>query len=264
MLGMPTDIGTEALPSPRVHFCEVVRTRKITPRVQRVTVGGCGLAGFPVAGADAFAYLLLPPAGRDEMSIGLDFDWGQVRSMPREERPRGAYYSIRHHRADALEIDLDVVCHDDGIAAGWAMAATPGDKAALWGPRVLFRPPEHTAWALLVADDTGVPAMLSILEHLPIDHRVLAVAEVTDPAEIRDVQSEPCADLRWVCRSRDEGAADVLRSLRLPPGRGYAWGGGEQAWIQQLDQVVADVHGLAAEQRSLTSYWRQNQPTGLR
>lgn len=261
---MPNTGGVDSLPSPRVHLCEVVRTRQVTPRVQRVTVGGCGLAGFPVAGADAFAYLLLPPAGRDEMTIGLDFDWGQVRTMPRAERPRGAYYSVRHHRPDALEIDLDVVRHDDGVAAGWAVSAAPGDKAALWGPRVLFRPPEDTAWTLLVADDTGVPAMLSILDHLAADHRVLAVAEVADPAEVRAVQPGPCVDLRWVCRDRGARALDVVRSLRLPAGPGYAWGGGEHAWIQELDDVVADTHGLDAERRSFTSYWRHDRPTGLR
>jgi NADPH-dependent ferric siderophore reductase len=264
MFSMPNTDGVEPLPAPRVHLCEVVRTRQLTPRVQQVTVGGCGLAGFPVADADAFAYLLLPPAGRDEMSIGLDFEWSHVRSMPREERPRGAYYSVRHHRPDALEIDLEIVCHDDGVAAGWAAAATPGDKAALWGPRVLFDPPEDTTWTLLLADDTGVPAMLSILERLPVDQRVAAVAEVADPGEVRHVEPGPCVDLRWVCRSRDERAVDVVRSLRLPASAGYAWGGGEHGWIQELDELVADVHGVDAERRSLTSYWRRNQPTGLR
>lgn len=264
MFGMPNSQRVGSLSSPRVHLCEVVRTRPVTPRVQRITVGGCGLAGFPVAGADAFAYLLLPPAGRDELSIGLDFDWGQVRAMPRAERPRGAYYSVRHHRPDALEIDLEVVRHDDGIAAGWAAAAAPGDKAALWGPRVLFDPPADTAWTVLIADDTGVPAMLSILEHPPAGRRAVAVAEVADAAEIREVEPGPCVDLRWVCRSRGERAVDVVGCLRLPPGPGYAWGGGEHAWMQEIDEVLAGVHGLASERRSLTSYWRRDRPTGLR
>ena len=257
-------MGAEALPLPRVHLCEVIRTRTLTPRVQRVTVGGCGLAGFPVAGADAFAYLLLPPAGRDQLTIGLDFDWGQVRSMPREERPRGAYYSIRHHRPELLEIDLDVVRHRDGVASGWAQAAAPGDKAALWGPRVLFRPPADHAWTLLVADDTAVPAMLSILDHLPAHHRVVAVAEVADPDEVRDVEPGPCVDLRWRCRNRGEHASDAVRTLRLPPGPGYAWGGGEHGWVQEVDELIASGHGLPPERRSLTSYWRRDQPTGLR
>ena len=252
------------LPPPRVHLCEVVRTRRVTPMVQRVTVGGCGLAGFPVAGGDAFAYLLLPPAGRSDMSIGLDFDWGQVRSMPKADRPRGAYYSVRHHRPDALEIDLDIVCHDNGIASGWAAGASPGDKAALWGPRVLFRLPDDAEWTLLLADDTGVPAMLSILEHLPADHPVTAVAEVATPAEVRVIERSSSIDLRWACRDRGERATNLLRNLRLPPGPGYTWGGGEHAWIQQLDTTIGEVHGIDADRRSLTSYWRRDQPTGLR
>lgn len=254
----------DALPPPRAHLCEVVRTRRVTPRVQRVTVGGCGLARFPVAGRDAFAYLLLPPAGRDDMSIGVDFDWGQVRSMPEEQRPRGAYYSVRHHRPEVLEIDLDIVCHDGGIASGWAAAAAPGDKAALWGPRVLFAPPADAGWTLLVADDTGVPAMLSILDHLPAGHPVLAIAEVADAAEVREVEPGPWVDLRWTCRDAGRRAIDVVREARLPPGAGYAWGGGEHAWIQELEDIVRDVHGLDGQRRSFTSYWRRDRPTGLR
>lgn len=254
---------TPDLPPPRTHFCEVVRTRAVTPLVQRVTLGGCGLAGFPVAGGDAFAYLLLPPPGRTDMTIGPDFDWSQVRSMPRADRPRGAYYSVRHHRPEVLEIDLDIVRHDDGTASGWAADAAPGDKAALWGPRVRYAPPDDAAWTVLVADDTGVPAMLSILEHLPPDHRTVAVAEVADAAEVRAVEVGPCVDLRWACRAGGAKAVDALRALRLPRGPGYAWGGGEHAWIQEVQDVLGEVHGVDDRRRSLTSYWRRDRPTGL-
>ncbi len=254
----------DALPPPRVHLCEVVRTGQVTPSVRRVTLGGCGLARFPVAGGDAFAYLLLPPAGRSDLTIGLGFDWGQVRSMPKDERPRGAYYSVREHRPELLEIDLEIVDHDGGIASGWASTAAPGDKAALWGPRVLFAPPADAAWTLLVADDTGVPAMLAILEHLPADHPVIAVAEVAAAAEVRAVPTRSSVDLRWTCRDAGERAIDVVRGLRPPAGPGYAWGGGEHAWIGALEELVGEVHGIDAEHRSLTSYWRRDRPTGLR
>jgi len=255
--------GADALPPPRVHLCEVVRTRQVTPLVQRVTVGGPGLADFPVAGGDAFAYLLLPPAGRDVMSIGLDFDWGDVRTMPKEDRPRGAYYSVRHHRPDVQEIDLDIVQHDHGTASGWAATAVPGDEAALWGPRVLFALPDDAAWTLLVADDTGVPAMLSVLEHLPADHPVVAVAEVADADEVRHLEPGPCVVLHWARRDVGGCAIDVVRDLQLPPAPGYAWGGGEHALIRELEEIIGDVHGIDAAHRSLTAYWRRDRPTGL-
>ena len=77
MFGMPNTRDADAFP--RVHLCEVVRTRQVTPMVQRVTLGGCGLAGFPAVGADAFAYLLLPPAGRSALP---DRVAGLVRRLP--------------------------------------------------------------------------------------------------------------------------------------------------------------------------------------
>lgn len=252
------------LPPPRTHLCEVVRTRQITPLVQRVTVGGCGLAGFPAVGGDAFAYLLLPPHGRSDMTIGVDFDWSQVRSMPKQDRPRGAYYTVRHHRPDLLEIDLDIVRHDGGVASAWAATAGPGDKAALWGPRVLFAPPHDATSTLLVADDTGVPAMLSILEQLPVDHPVVAIVEVTDAAEVRDIELRLSVDLRWVCRDVSERAADLVRHLPVRSGPRYAWGAGERDWVQEIEAIVTDVHGIEPARRSFTSYWRRHQSTGLR
>lgn len=252
------------LPPPRTRVCEVLRTRPVTRRVQRVTLAGPGLADFPAAGLDAFAYLLLPPAGRADLTIGADFDWSQVRSMPEDERPRGAYYSVRHHRPEVGEVDLDIVVHADGVASGWAATAAPGDPVALWGPRVLFDPPGDAAWVLLAVDDTGVPAMCSILEHLPAGLHVVAVAEVADAEEVRAVDPAPCVDLRWALRDRGERAIDVVGGLRLPPVPGYVWGGGEHAWIQAVEDLVGTVHGIDAGRRSLTSYWRRDRPTGLR
>lgn len=250
------------LPAPRTHLCQVVRTRRITPLVQRVTVGGPGLARFPVAGRDAFAYLLLPPAGRSAMSIGIDFEWSQVRAMPEQDRPRGAYYSVRHHRPEALEVDLDIVLHDGGAASAWAATAAPGDPAALWGPRVLFAPPDGVDWVLLAADDTGVPAMLSILDGLPADLTVFAVAEVAGAGEVRPGEVGTGVEVRWVCRDGGGRAAEVIAALPRPAGDGYAWAGGEHDWIAGLGEVVGDVHGIDAGRRCLTSYWRRDRPTG--
>lgn len=250
---------------PHTYLTRVVRTCMLTPRVRRITLGGAGLGRFPAVGADSFAYLLLPPAGRRELTVGPGFEWADVRAMPRAARPRGAYYSVRHHRPDDHELDLDIVIHDGGVASGWASDAGPGDAAALWGPRVLFRPPDDTDWLLLLADDTGVPAMLSILEHLASPVPVVAIAEVAAADEVRAVAVAPTVDLRWLCRD-DLGptTCQVLRTLSRPDGTGYAWGGGEHAWIQELDRLLAVEHDLGEEQRSLTSYWRRGSRTGLR
>ena len=45
--------------------------------------------------------------------------------------------------------------------------ARPGDPVALWGPRTAYAPPAGTDWYLLVADETGLPAVAAILESLP-------------------------------------------------------------------------------------------------
>lgn len=265
MLGMLNTQGSTVVAAPQTYLTRVVRTCMITPRVRRITLGGAGLGRFPTVGADEFVSLLLPPAGRSDLTVGPGFEWADVRAMPRSERPRGAYYSVRHHRPADHELDLDIVIHDGGAASTWAADAGPGDPAALWGPRVLFRPPDDTAWLLLLADDTGVPAMLSILEHLVSPVPVVAIAEVATAGEVRAVELPPTVDLRWLCRD-DLGptTCQVVRTLRRPDGPGYAWGGGEHTWTRELDRLLALQHDMGDEQRSLTSYWRRGSRTGLR
>ena len=120
--------------------------------------------------------------------------------MPVDQQPLGAYYTVRQFRAEAGEIDIDVVLHgDDGPAGAWAARAAPGDVVALWGPRTAWEPPLRTATYLLVADDTALPAVGAILEHLPGDTVVHVVIEVADdderqPLAERDgVQSPGCS-----------------------------------------------------------------------
>ncbi|MCB0977781.1 MAG: siderophore-interacting protein, partial [Acidimicrobiales bacterium] len=90
---------TEDIDSIPTHLTTVVEARAITPGVRRLTLAG-GLERYRSAGPDSFVYVLLPPPGRRELTIGTDFTWTACFAMPEEERPVGAYYTVRHHRPD--------------------------------------------------------------------------------------------------------------------------------------------------------------------
>lgn len=247
----------------RTHVTQVVGTAQVTPHVRRITFGGGDLTTFEPLGPDQFLYLLLPPPGRAELTIDAGFTWESFWTMPDEDKPVGAYYTVRHHRPEAAEIDIDAVLHDDaGPASAWAATARPGDPAALWGPREAFAPPDGTDWYLLVADETGLPATAVILETLPPGAVVRAFVEVPDASEEQPLATDRGdVAVTWLHRGdRPAGTTtqlvDAVRSLERPGGRPYAWGGGESRAVTAVRRYLRHEVGLERAQVSMTGYWR--------
>lgn len=243
------------------HVTEVRRVSDLTAGVRRLTVAG-GLERYRSAGPDSFVHVLLPPPGRTELTIGSDFSWTACFAMADDERPVGAYYTVRHHRPDDDEIDLDVVLHDDaGPASGWAAVAAPGDPVALWGPRTTYRPAEGTDDLLLLADDTGLPALCAIAESLTADQRARAIVEVADEGEEQAIDSAAAVEVTWLHRNgtppgRFRGLVDAVHGLAPTSPEAYVWGGGESRLMTEIRKHVRRTWGLPREQVSLTPYWR--------
>jgi NADPH-dependent ferric siderophore reductase len=257
----------------RTHLAVVDRAVQLTPRVRRITFAGEDLADYEPLAPDDFLYLLLPPPGRTELTVGRDFDWVSFYLMPEEERPVGSHYTVRHRRPEKGEIDVDFVLHHDpGPASEWAERARPGDPVALWGPRTCYRPPADVDWYLLVADETGLPATAAILEELAgrFDGPVRVVVEVADAAEELPLgtmpgQAEgpglPDLEVTWLHRDGAHAGTttalyDTVVGMDLPPGEPYIWGGGESRSMTQIRKHVRHTLGHPRERVSLTGYWR--------
>jgi NADPH-dependent ferric siderophore reductase len=251
----------------RTNLAEVARVRELTPKVRRITFAGEDLERYEWLAPDQFLYLLLPPPGRTELTIGRDFDWVSFYVMPEDERPVGSHYTVRYHRPEQGEIDIDVVLHTDpGPASGWAERAQPGDPVALWGPRTCYKPPDPVDWYLLLADETGLPATAAVVDHLArqaFAGPVMVIAEVADATEHQPIGAEnlPGLSIEWL--HRDGKAAgtttallDAVLALDLPPGEPYIWGGGESRIMTSIRKHVRRTDGYPRERVSLTGYWR--------
>jgi NADPH-dependent ferric siderophore reductase len=258
----------------KTFFTTVRRVEQRSPGLRRITFGGGDLDTLTWLSPDQFFYLLLPPRGSTEMSIDHSFTWEQVRDLPDEMQPRGAYYTLRHHRPDVYEVDIDVVLHGDeseasASASAWAVRAQPGDVAALWGPRTSWEPPAGTDRYLLVADETGLPATAAILEHLPHDATVLVVVEVADAGERQPLLVGPNVQVTWLHRDGASAGttgqlAQTVRSMttsgQWPRGQVYAWGGGESHEMTEVRTHLRTEVGLARDQVSMVGYWRLEAP----
>lgn len=247
----------------RTFITSVSAVEDVNPHLRKVTFQGGDLAnGFTPVGPDTFLYLLLPPPGRTELTIDAGFSWEAVRDMDPAEQPVGAYYTLRHWRPETHELDILMVLHGDtGPASAWASRASVGDPVALWGPRTSWAPPADVDSYLLVADETGLPAVAVILETLGTDAPIHVVAEVDDESVRQELATGDHITVTWLHRDGvDAGTttalADTVRALPTPGGTPYVWGGAESRAMTQVRRHVRDTWGLPKDQVSLVGYWR--------
>jgi NADPH-dependent ferric siderophore reductase len=258
----PVAPGRPVLPPLRWEDVAVVAVRPVTPRMIRVTVTGPGLHDFACAGPDQHLKLVLPRGGAPLPAFDPDRGaLAQWRELPDAVRPFLRTYTVRAARPDRRELDLDVALHDvDTVMMRWIRAVRPGDRFALFGVRGEFEPPPGSDRLLLVADETGVPALAAILEahpHLP----AVAVAEVEDAGDIVALRLPPGQRVVWVTRDGQRAPGDptgilaALDVLDLSPVAGrYAWAAGEAGLIAALRDRIA---GPA----ELVGYWRRGEAT---
>ena len=160
---------------------EVLATRRVSPSFVRVTVGGGEIDRFTPRGYDQWFRLFLPPEGADEVRLP-DRDgylgYAQLLRTPKAVRPTMRNYTVREFRAATAdrgaELDIDFVLHEspetgelEGVAAAWAAGCRAGDRIGLLDEGYGFDASDEAAWFLLVADETGLPAVAGICASLP-------------------------------------------------------------------------------------------------
>jgi NADPH-dependent ferric siderophore reductase len=234
----------------------LVRRRALSPRMARFTLHAPEFADLGVeepgeiitlGWCDAGEELVLPERG-----------W-RFPAGAREQHWRN--FTVRAHRPEAAEIDVDFFLHGDvGLASAWATRAAPGDAVGFAGPRLHWERAADAGWSVLAADETGLPALLAILETLPRGHRAIALAEIHDDDERLPVATEADVELRWLSRDgRAPGTttllADAAAGLTLPDGPGQAWGGGEALAMRGVRDALRAA-GLPRASMNVLGYWK--------
>ncbi|MEL7974492.1 siderophore-interacting protein [Isoptericola sp. F-RaC21] len=271
---------------PHVLVAEVVTTKRLSPHLQRVTLGIEDIDRLTLVGDDQWFRLFLPRPGQDALKLPTrtsNLGWyAQYLATPRARRPLVRNYTIRAARPELREIDVDFVLHGhDGPAAadeplgpgaGFALAAQAGDRVGILDQGTYHRRQAACEWRLLVADESGLPAVAGICESLPDDARGVAVVEVPTADDRQDFRVPDGVDLRWV--ERDRAAADdpvlgevpgraalafvrdSVREAELPAGAGYALVAGEQALAAGVRRHLVNDRQWPKASVDFVGYWR--------
>ena len=155
------------------------------------------------------------------MSTGHADEWVHVfLGEPGDHRDR-RNYTVRAHRPELDEVDIDVVLHERGLMVDWTRDAAPGDEL-VWGDVAgSYAPPEDTDWRLLAGDITALPAIGRIVEELPAGARAVVVAETYDPADRQEWETAGRRRRRLAARQRRGQGAQHRRRRgpRVPRAR---------------------------------------------
>lgn len=254
---------------PRMFRAEVVRTERLSPSVQRVTVTGPDLDAFPWQGYDHWfrLFLRLPHQRRLRLPEFTGSRWWQpYLAIPEDERPHCANYTVAGFRAKAAEMDIDFVVHRgpsgelEGRAAIWACRARPGDALAVLDQGLLFDRPEDASEVLIAADETGLPATTSILRSLPPETVGRLIQEVPTPGDRRTLDAPAGMSVTWVVRenhARVPGTAALaeLRRLTHADPAGYAFVVGESALATEGRRHLHRA-GLPKDRITFSGFWR--------
>lgn len=218
-------------PEYRLFPVDVSHVHQLGPSFVRITFAGDCLRSFGAGGDDQRIKIVLPQPGRSITDFPDGPDWYSAwLGLPERIRPVLRTYTVRAHRPERAELDVDFVLHGldagtSGPASNWAATTVPGDRIGLLGPDrpgggrlwgCEWAPPDSTSDLVLAGDETAVPAVAAILESLPDTARGIACLEVPHRRDRQEWNGPPGVDVRWFYRDDHDTEHGALLETALP------------------------------------------------
>ncbi|MEM6461292.1 MAG: siderophore-interacting protein [Pseudomonadota bacterium] len=232
----------------------MVRSDLLTPTMQRVTLGGNDLSDFPPGKESAHVKLLVPEQDQSKDSFLELLESGSKEIMRRT-------YTVRHHRPDALEIDIDFVVHEGGgPACSWALSAKPGDFIGVAGPGPVKKPADGADWYLFGADMSAIPAAAAALEALPANAVGHAVFEITNDDDIQPMNVPEGIQVHWLVHEDPHRSStqqlEFFKSVEWRKGLPGIFVAGESGAVAGLRHHLINERGLDKRAMYISAYWK--------
>ena len=272
---------------------------------------------------DSYINLFIPHPDRTDPVVPDLHDAWRKEWFAASPEERGGWirtYTLRDSRPwtsaegkNGVEIDVDFVLHPPegtdeegqspamGPGASWASSARVGDGLSFIGPPrdgqlwAMWKP-EQADTVIVCADETAVPAAMSVLRTLPTGCKARFLLEVPEGNGDLVEHAEPLlararensdVELHWLERGEDgvrgaltlqalreilelepkEEDADSPLGVRLPaeefvwqtadhPGSTYVYLAGEASVVRAARRVCANEAGIPKSSISFMGYWK--------
>ncbi len=278
----------------------LARKTMLSPHMCRLTFRGATMHEMSVDAPDQRIKLFFPAPSGEPSALPDDGSWMKAyQALPDDRRPARRTYTIRALRPD--ELDIDFVLHGEtGPASKWATRACEGDPLQIVAPNAKFggdaggyewSPPKGIRRALLIGDETALPAIAGILETLVQQgERPLVSTYIEVPAQDDCIvlTAFPELTLKWMPRSAGvrpgdlmiEAAAQAILPERVPTAEAavlpdinldetimwekattqasdiYVWVAGEAQAVKTMRRILIQERGLDRKATNLMGYWR--------
>ncbi len=238
----------------RMRRTAVSHVEMIAPKMKRITVRSDELRGFTSLGFDDHVKLIFPNA-TGELNLTPPGTEGASERIMRDFTPR-------RFDAEAGELVIDFVIHDDGPATTWAANAQAGSVLGVGGPRgSSIISTDGIGLHLLIGDETALPAIARRLEELPPTTSSMVVVEVEQGFEL-PLSSR--ANLQVVCVPRTDpnavrgefllGALDDLPIMREGC---FAWAATETQAVRAIRRYLIEGRGFDKRWVKAAGYWQR-------
>jgi NADPH-dependent ferric siderophore reductase len=231
---------------------EVTQIRKLSPAMLRITLQGAELEGFAPEAPASYIKLIFPEPGQTEPERPLP-DGPRAKSM--------RTYTPLAVRPDANEVDVDFVLHGEGPASTWAAQASVGQVLFLMGPGPGYAVDAAVVKHLLIADDSALPAVETILAALPASASAELLVEVISAAEERPLTSSAKLQTQWLPRGTDHRLAGqplekALRNMPKIAADTKIYLACEAAAMRSIRKLLIDELGVDRKQIVGRGYWK--------
>ena len=262
-----TGDGAEIARPPNFQTLDIIGLRTLTPHMRRLTLSGENVARFAGLQALHLNLLVQRPEATEPQWPGVGAN-GVIAWEHPDLRPLMRKYTVRAVDLAAGTIDIDFVLHDDaGPGSGFAQVASVGDRVGVVGPGGGGL--VEADWYLFAGDETALPAIARMLEHLSAGARGKAFIEVADAAEIQPLTKKASIEIEWLLRNdRPAGSTtlliDAIRATPFPGNdqRRYLWAGCEFEAFRAIRAFAREEKHLSKSEHLVVSYWRRGMAEG--
>lgn len=213
---------------------KVINIQQITPSFRRITLEGESFTNFKPNYPAQWVKVFLPNGNM-----------------------QGRAYTIRYFDLEKKQLTLDIATQHEGLISTWAKHAKIGEQVYITSPRGGFKDLDKDGWLLLLADETGIPSIATILEQLPAHFVVYAFIEISSIKEKQQLNTHAQAKINWLYKdTQKERLKTVLKANTLPNTLGYAWIAAEASIIRGVRMQLLKERGFSLANIQTTGYWK--------
>lgn len=248
--------------------CTVWSVTDPCPNLRRITLHSPDFIGYHPSGPDEYFGLVMPQSGQSFSPFECsDINIrAAIARLPEDIRPNLRWYTVRKVDPERGLLSFDVVLHAAGPGASWVSTAQPGDTCGFWTAQSLWQP--TTAPQVLIADATGTPALLSILDRLPSPALARCSVAVCTPS-LLDVELPALtsyAPRLAHCAITETSAADAPATIEHTlstwhlTGTKKLWASGEDRLVKAARRYGIHRLGIPASEITFVPFWYEGKP----